>query len=262
MNEFKTSSVSNGFALFTVVWIAAILSVLSLTGLSEYRWNTIDTGADLQRIESDMLLNSGLRFAALNIASPRSEVLANGMASSQIIYRNPVANLNISIDNEAGMIDLRSADSHLLDELLKALKLSEADQREAKNRLSENSQTLSHRNLAAVFAGISRAYPEILKYATLHSGSTGVNPTIASKEVLAMIPDLSAADRKRLIKQREAKSLSLFTSPLQSNYFDQRLAAYYRIKIDAQIRNQNVSRSYIIRMRNQSDKIFELVATL
>jgi len=114
----KRRATDSGFALFSIVLIVAIISVISLAMVNVYLSNTRAAVIDLQRIKADQLMDSGVNFAALSLASPRAKVSESAIPSTQLVYSEAGVDVIIDIQNEAGFIDLLSANRELLNSVL------------------------------------------------------------------------------------------------------------------------------------------------
>ena len=96
---------------------------------------------------------------------------------------------------------------------------------------------------------------------SLHSKHQGVNPNLASEEVLALIPDLSVAQRKELMRQRASRAPSLIERQIKSQHFTDRVSAYYRVRLAVQVGDQRFEQTKLIKMINQPGRLFDVVGT-
>ena len=262
MNRIKSGS---GFALFTVILLVAVISLISLAMVNVYLSNTRATSIDLQRIKADQLLDSGVRFAALSLASPRAKVSGSAIPAERLVYAAPDVDVVVEIQNEAGFIDLLSGDQVLIKaallasgavqsevpELVSSIQLLVSQQREAK-----------YRALRELLLATSIRTQELLSIATLHNGQEGVHPALAPEQVLALIPKLSKTQRDRILAQRNAKKLSLISNPINNDHFSSTVSAYYRVNSSVVLEGQLYSRVQIIKMINQRGQLYEVQATL
>jgi len=258
----------SGFALFTVVLMVAIIGLISLATVNSYLGNTRATSLDVQRIKVEQLLDSGVRFAALSLASPRSKVFSSAIPSERLVYRAPSAKVLVNIENEAGFVDLLRADQALLESVLLSVGAPPSQLSDLISSIQsleyENGRQklLSYRALRALLAGTTIRHDELLSVATLHNGQKGVHPGLASENVLALVPRLSKAQRERILADRNDSSPSLISNPIGNEYFASNISAYYRISVSVVLQDQTYSRVQIIKMINQLGNLYEVQATL
>ena len=117
MRSFQSCA---GFALLTVTLLVAVIGVISLAMVNSYLTNTRATNIEIQRIKANLLLDSGVRFAALSLGSPRTKVSSSAIPSKRLSYRAEGDEVQIEIANEAGFIDLIHAEKPLLTSVLVA----------------------------------------------------------------------------------------------------------------------------------------------
>ena len=251
-----------GYALLTAVWMVAILGSVSMVIINSYLTNTRAAQFDLQRIHADLLLNAGLRFAALGVASPRTRVVASAVPASKLVYRNSISDVRIEINNEAGLIDLRSGDPQLIKQMLKDSQLDDREVGLVRQRLSDLKPPVTYRHLRQVLGDMPGLYQRVISRASLHNAQSGVHPLLAPEPVLKLLPDLPNAERMRLMKKRAEQTQSLFVKPVESDFFITQASPYYRVTTEVSLDGQVHRRKQIIKMTNQPGHLFELVATL
>lgn len=254
--KHNSAYLSHGLAMLTVVWVIAILSLISLAMMKAYLSNTEATQYEIESIKADFLMDAGLKFAALSIASPRANVVASAVPQPELKYSTGIGEVTIQISNEAGRIDLNSADPRLLENLFKANNLT--IQKSLLNSLSAN----SYRAIYEKHSDTPKLLNLIARYATIHNGQTGVHPLLASEAVLEVVPDISNAQRQRLVRERSLKQKSIISSPTRSEYLIDQVSAHYRISTQVSFGQQSYNRTQIIKMVNQGARLYEVVATL
>ena len=262
MNKAKLST---GFALLSVILFVAIISLIGVAMVNTYLSNTRATSLDLQRIKAAHLLDAGVRFAALSIASPRAKVVGSAIPAKQLTYASPDADVLVDIRNEAGFIDLLRADRALLKSALLAHggvatdlpKLIDSIQ-----SLAAQGVTPSYRKLRELLADTSINVAELLSVVTLHNGRSGVHPQLASKEVLALVPTLSNGERRRVLAARDNNSPSLISNRVNNEFFTSTISAYYRISVSVSLHGQRFSTVQIVQMINQPGRLYQVQAVL
>jgi len=255
----KRRATDSGFALFSIVLIVAIISVISLAMVNVYLSNTRAAVIDLQRIKADQLMDSGVNFAALSLASPRAKVSESAIPSTQLVYSEAGVDVIIDIQNEAGFIDLLSANRELLNSVL----LEHAVPSAELTRVIDSIQTLANQRSGASYRKLRRLLPtkrfanQLLSVTTLHNGQSGVHPALAPESVLVLVPRLSTLERERILSARDRKTPSLVSNPVNSDHFSSTISAYYRVSTSVVLQGQRYSRVQIIKMINQQGKLYE-----
>lgn len=260
---------ASGFAIFTVILLLAIVSLIGLATSNLYLTNTRATSVDLQQLRAQHLLDSGVRFAALSLASPRLKVTASATPSERIIYSSSVTDVVVEIQNEAGFIGLLNNHGEADKELLRSALLASGASRQgvAENiksikSLNQHGGKASYRKLRQLFKGGPVDTRALLSIASLHNQHGGVHPSVASADVLSLLPKLSKAQRERLLAARNNNSPSLISNPVESDYFISGISAYYRISASLLLDGQRYKRVQIIKMINQRGRLYEVEATL
>lgn len=256
---------SSGFAIFTVIMLLAVISLISLAMTNLYLTNTRATSLDLQQLEAQHLLDAGTRFAALSLASPRAKVSGSAIPAERLVYSSPTVDVLIEIQNEAGFIGLLNADKELL---RSAVSASGASRQEV-DAIIESFQTLKKQGSAPSYRKLRRLLSDrpidtqaLLSIASLHNQQKGVHPSVATASVLSLVPKLSKAQRERLLAARNDNSPSLISNPIESDYFTSTMSAYYRITVSIELNGQLYRRVQIIKMINQRGRLYEVQAIL
>ncbi len=266
----SSSTRASGFALFSVVFFVAIISLMSLAMTNSYLANTRATSLDVQRIKASQLLDSGVRFAALSLASPRAKVSGSAIPLARLVYASPDADVIVDVRNEAGFIDLLKADKELLSAALVASGASPADapsliesiQSLANPSAVSESYAPSYRRLRGLLADTSVDSQQLISVATLHNGRHGVHPDLASERVLTLVPKLSNAERRRILAKRSATATSLISSPIDSDFFTSSISAYYRVNVSLELQGRTYSQTQVIKMVNRIGRLYEVQARL
>ena len=201
----------------------------------------------------------------MSLASPRAKVVGSAIPSKQLIYAAPDADVLVSINNEAGLIDLLSGDRALLKSALLAHGGAAGDVPkliDSIQSLAIEGVTPSYRKLRELLADTSINTRELLSVVTLHNGRSGVHPELAAKDVLALVPTLSNAQRGRVLAMRDNKSPSLISNRVDNEFFTSTVSAYYRISVSVSLQGQRFSRVQIIQMINQPGRLYQVQAVL
>ncbi len=269
-HQINKSKGQNGFAIFTVLMLSAVIGLISLAMVNNYLSNTRAATLDLQRLKAKHALDAGLNFTALSLASPRSVVSAAAIPSQELLYQAQDFDVEIFIENEAGFIAWARFDEsvehqRLLDSALRSSAVDQASSEQLKALLSERNirsrEGANVRNLMQKLSELAVDSTEFISLVSLHSKHQGVNPNLASEEVLALIPDLSVAQRKELMRQRASRAPSLIERQIKSQHFTDRVSAYYRVRLAVQVGDQRFEQTKLIKMINQPGRLFDVVGT-
>jgi hypothetical protein len=256
---------SSAFAIFTVIMLLAVISLISLAMTNLYLTNTRAASLDLQQLEAQHLLDAGTRFAALSLASPRAKVSGSAIPSKHLVYSSPAADVLIEIQNEAGLIGLLTGDKELLRSAVAASGASRQDVDaiiESLQALKEPGREPSYRRLRQLLRDSSIDTQALLSVASLHNNQKGVHPSVATAAVLSLVPKLSKAQSERLLATRNDDSPSLISNPIESDYFSSTISAYYRISVSLELNGRRYTRLQIIKMINQKGRLYEVQAIL
>lgn len=256
---------SSAFAIFTVIMLMAVISLISVAMTNLYLSNSRAASLDLQQLEARHLLDAGTRFAALSLASPRVDVSASAIPAAHLVYSAPAADVIVQIQNEAGFVGLLSADK----ELLRSALAASGAPRQGVDRIIESLHTLkkqgrkpSYRRLRELLRDVPIDVQALISIASLHNKQQGVHPSVASKAVLSLLPKLSKPHRERLLATRNDDTPSLISNPIESDYFTSAMSAYYRISVSVELNGRLYTRVQIIKMTNQRGRLYEVQAIL
>lgn len=220
----RTKTEQNGFALLVVVWALALLAGIAVTFTGVVNTHIRLTQNAIDSAQAEALANGGVRLAAL-ILSSQSTVREN---TSTPVDANEKAqkckfgedgSLILIIGDEAGKVDLNTASTGLLNSLLegivadsqKAASLAAAitDFRDTNDLVSlngaearayeqagllfgpKNAQFDSVQELEQVIGMSDTTYLKLLPFVTVHSKRNGIDPSVASSDLLQILSSAS-----------------------------------------------------------------------
>jgi type II secretory pathway component PulK len=271
---------SQGFALLAVIGVMAIIMALTLS-VAHINLRTVRAPTwESRNQRAEYLLDSGLRYAALSIASPRIYVSTNAVPKQNLVYPNPVAPVRLAIENEAGRIDLVHAEPELLESALRSAGAAENDL----NRIKESLDALAFgekeaslptkpkvRDVWMSLRDLPLDGEALWDVVTIGGTEAGVNAELASATVLALIPGLSSAQQQQILSRRDSAENQKYTESLiglnrllgkqfENKHFVDTVSSHYRIKAEVVIAGQRYSKTWIVKMLNQASKLFEITA--
>ena len=121
---------------------------------------------------------------------------------------------------------------------------------------------VSYRSLRKMLKSFPGLYQRLIDNVSLHNGSSGVHPLLASESVLGLIPELSAAQKHSLLETRNENELALVSTPIDNALFTSRLSPFYRITTTVVSGDNRRTKIEIIKMTNEPALLYESVATL
>jgi general secretion pathway protein K len=222
----------SGVALVLVLWVITLLSVIagnfafSMRGEAQIARNLVSTA------QAQALADAGVQKAWLELSKPPTDLhrwQGNGVAHQ---FTLGGAVLRVSIQDEAGRIDLNTASDALLQGLFKSVGLSEeasvalldavVDWRDAdklkrlhgaeeddyraagKSHVPTNSPFETVDELQRVLGMYPDLYRKLAPALTVHSRQAGVNTAFAPRAVLLAIPGVSPAMVEQYLAQRQS----------------------------------------------------------
>lgn len=250
----------SGIALVIVVWLIVVLAVqVGLLNRSlRDGARIVDNTTAIARGEA--LMHAGLEFAVsrLTTGDIRTRWRADGNPRSIDVAGKT---LNLTISSENGRININMADPELITGLLRSLDLSPAEVAMMRDRIldwrdrdrqrsgtdaafkrdgvrkgPEDLPFIDPGDLARVL-GTSRYLADLLaRRVTVYTEASGINPRVASREVLNALPGLGAKTVERAYQlfrmgNEEALSAIAMLAPAQQ-FLTHTIGPAYRIQFE------------------------------
>jgi general secretion pathway protein K len=225
----------DGFALVAVIWAIGLISLLFVTYIAAARYRAIEAFSMSQRARMEALANAAVNRAIFEIMAgmPKGEPstrrfgevgvpLLCGMHDGTVV--------SVSVWNESGKVDLNTAQPELIDALVKSAANAEGDYRAIALSILRMRQPTASAEAGASsggpapprfrsvmelgrVAGVgSEMANSLLPLVTVNSGSPGVNPRVASDDVLRAISGGNARV-SRAQMERSASAFLLADAP-------------------------------------------------
>lgn len=234
-----------GIALVLVLWLLTLLAIMAAGYSYAMRTETMLTVHGVERAKARGIAEAGLWLAAADLLKPQSKRQWQVDGSPREISFGG-GTIKVSIQDEAGKIDLNAADETLLQGLLEAAVEPGADvtfllhaildwRDPDKLRRNPGAEDSDYRNngygakdgpfnsveelqmVAGMAPGIyEKIYPALTIH---HPRQPGINPDVASGEVLMAIPGSDTESIKTLPGTRRSAEEIDSTHLLDSNYF-------------------------------------------
>jgi len=222
---------ARGFALVSVLWLIVLLSVLAM-GLSyTSRQSTQAMISLVGGTQARYLAEGGVQLVTMNLLSrnPVDRMLADG---ETIDVELPGGHVSVTVSDENGKVDINAARAPLLARLFYSLDVDQtaadaladaiADFRDEDDLTRLNGAEDSDYLAAGLMAGAKDApftsveelqqvlgmtpeiYSAVLPHITIYSRHQGINPEVASLQVLMAVSDDSPMTLASYVQQRRA----------------------------------------------------------
>src|SRR5262245_23797449 len=117
-------SADSGFVLVSVLWLLALLTLVTLVLLTAVRFDVRATGQLSRHAEAEALADGMMRLVALRLGDrDRRPLQAAGLArdGTSMLCRHGDAVVAIAVTDVGGLVDLNAASANLLEWLLRGL---------------------------------------------------------------------------------------------------------------------------------------------
>lgn len=219
----------NGFALVAVLWGMSLLAVVAVSLTAMVRGEALLMRNRTEQAQAEALAEAGISLAVMGLLEPRPDRrwAADGVVRTVVFAGR---RLRVAIEDEQGKIDLNSASPELLAGLFVSAGQSKAwaavladrvadwrdedDLRRLNGAESADYQNAGHaarpRNgpfqsleeLGLVLE-VSPDLPRRVRPAlTLYSGRGAPDPTIAPRDILAALPEMTEAKIDKIVEAR------------------------------------------------------------
>ncbi len=251
--------------LIIVLWIITLLTIIAGSLVYTVRTETLLASHSIERAQAHALAEAGLNYAALQVLRPASERRWPVDGSRQT-WRFGPGRVFITVTDASGRIDLNSADRELLRALLIDVGVSQEDLdslldtiedwrdaddlRRVNGAESKEYETAgraigpknkpfdSVEELQQVLGISSTAYRQLAERVTVFSRQPGINPAVASGNLLRILPDVDAATiDDYLIARAEhfAQGLPPPPVPINSPFFSTAQGLAYHVAVKAHL---------------------------
>ncbi|TNE75957.1 MAG: general secretion pathway protein GspK [Gammaproteobacteria bacterium] len=245
----KTYLPGAGFALVSVLWLIVLLSVLAM-GLSyTSRQSTQTMIALVGGTQARYLAEGGVQLVIMNLLSRDTvqRLLADG---ETLDVELPGGHVEVTVSDENGKVDINAAREPLLARLFYSLDVEQtvadaladaiADYRDEDDLVrlngaedadylaaglingAKDAPFTSVEELQQVLGMTPEIYRAVLPYVTIYSRHQGINPEVASLQVLMAVSDDSPMTLESYIRQRRMNhrdELPMPAAPVISRQF-------------------------------------------
>jgi general secretion pathway protein K len=220
-----------GFALLVVLWIVTLLALqISIFNLSVRDAGTL-AGNELAMARGQALAGAGVEMAAARLMEPSPEWqwAADGR-TREVSFGG--ARLFVTITDEAGRFDINQVDGEVLDSLLRPFG-GTADA--VTQWIDQNGPFVDPTELATAVGVPVSALQSLAPYLTVHGGDGRINPLVAPRETLQMLPgaDPGEIERALALRQRGGATAADVARLLTSvdKWLTERTGPAYRVEV-------------------------------
>lgn len=188
-----------GFALLVVLWIITLLALqVSIFNLSVRDAGAL-AGNEMAMARGEALASAGVELAAALLMEPSPERRWPADGRTQEVGFGG-ARLFITVSDEAGRLDINELDAEVLDSLLRPC----GGSAEAVTRwIDRNGPFIDPTELAHAIGLPASALQPLAPYLTVHGGEGRINPLVAPREALLMLPGVDPAEVERALALRQ-----------------------------------------------------------
>jgi general secretion pathway protein K len=218
---------TRGIALISVLWIAGLLAIMAASFVSASRTEARLARNQLENAKAEALADAGVQRAALGLLELDPE---RAWRPDGRVYRFALGegDVQVSIRDEDGKIDLNEASIELLAGLFAALDLEPEAAQTMAERIGDfrdpdgDAEPLGAEDPAYLAAGLQdgaadrplvsdaelvrvlgmtpELYERVRPHVTVYAGSDGVDPTRATRTVLEALPGITPEVVARLLE--------------------------------------------------------------
>ena len=220
----------NGIALVIVLWTLALLTIMAADYSQTMRTETLLTANLLRSAQAEALAEAGIWYTLAEMLKPDSEQTwkTDGTVYTRVFDPGII---RISIQDEAGKIDLNTAGSELLYGLLRSVNVAETerlsllqailDWRDRDNLVrkegAEDADYLARNydysskdgpfntldELQLVMGMTPSIFNKIKPALTIYSHHPGIQPKVAPREALLALPGITPERVEEILQERD-----------------------------------------------------------
>lgn len=202
-----------GLALVVVLWISIIMTLLVTSFVKVVKTGIAKTGTEASLLLHYANLDSALEMTMFRLIDKKT---TKTWLRPELVHRLRLnrSNINIKIDDPAGLIDLNFSERNILSPFIrriignqgKADEITEQILSRRKIGLSKKKSYFAfrhHQELLRLPAVNGEYFKLLRNFITVHSGQKQINPSTAPREVLQSIPGISRPLTEAFLKRRK-----------------------------------------------------------
>jgi len=264
----------NGVVLISVLWVIAGLSIIVASNLTAVRTDIQLTQTHLRLAQARAISEAGIYWAIHSLLRPR-ETARPGLPEDRVTLDWGNALVSLSIENDAGRIDINTADPRLIES---ALVHAGVDASTARNivaglerlraaleasEVADETETRIFQSVEDFAAGLDvplHIKQRLVSWFTVYNGREGINPLAAGRAVLLAVPGMSEGRVESYLTQRENHPFRTPDPGFDQAYFTDRLSAVYTITASTRIDGATATVGTRVRLSSLRDTPFDILA--
>lgn len=264
----------DGVVLISVLWVIAGLSIIVASNLTAVRTDIQLTLTHLRLAQARAISEAGIYWAINALLRPRDNARP-GMPEDTVALDWGDARVSLSIENDAGRIDINTADARLIesalthagvDTITTSKIVAGLERSRTPLEASEPVDETGNRTFQTVedfAAGLDvpvDVKQRLISRFTVYNGREGVNPLAAGREVLLAVPGMSEGRVESYLEERENHPFSTPGPGFDQAYFTDRLSAVYTITARTRIDGATATVGTKVRLSSLRDTPFDILA--
>ena len=279
-----------GIALVIVMWMLVLLTVLAAGYTATVRTETRLTAQQLHAAQSRSLAEAGVWLAVNDLLKPEQQRkwADDGTANDLDLFNGSV---ELRIQDQSGLIDLNTARDELLQGLFKSIELDDTDvsgivdsildwrDRDSLVRVNGAEDTdyrqagyayeakdgpfNSIDELRRVMGMTEAIYNKIKPALTVYSHMPGVNPEVATREVLLAIPGMNADAIDQFINGRSDPAnpaVNPVTPGINSSFTNRSKGISFMITSTGLVNDTRLTLEVVISLRRTSKQPYTILS--
>lgn len=233
----------NGVVLISVLWVIAGLSIIVASSQTAVRTEIQLTRTHLRLAQARASSEAGIYWAIYTLLEPR-DTAQPGVPKGPVELDLGNARVELSIENDAGKIDINTAGIRLIESALIRAgmdrnsarnatdELERSRQQADDDRAEEGSESEQFQSVEDFTSGLD--VPLLIKKRlasrlTVYNRREGINPLAADREILLAVPGMSEGRVDTYLEQRQRQPFRTPDPGFDDSYFTDRLSAVYTI---------------------------------
>lgn len=258
-----------GIALLAVLWVISGLSVVVATVLAQTRTDVELTRTHIDLAKARAMAEAGVYQGVYELLRTRDTVRF-GLPETMPRIERPDTVVSIRIDNEAGKVDVNTADETLLRNLLERAGAPAAAAGRLARRSTGTGDESAFATTVPAFASIEafaaklnlprRVWDTVAPWITVHNGRPGINPWVADEAVLSLVPGYSTSLLENPADIGAPDRLQSRFMQTDHPYFTERLSPVYTITARARVGGVSTRVEAMVEMSANRSRPYTIIA--
>lgn len=257
-----------GVVLLAVLWVISLASLIAGGLFAATRTELYLTRHEIASLQARSIAEGAVYRAILALHEPRKSV-SPGLPELPPIIRLAGHEVVVTIENEAGKIDLNTAAAELIQGLLEHGGLdphvaSAITEHWVAIRARSSAEPTTEDQALSRFASLLSEHIGVLQRIaaslTVDNGSDGINPRVASAATLLSVPGMGDAHVRLYLSRREHNRLESPMVRSVQSYFNDHLSPVYTIRAKARVGDVTEQTRARIRLSTDRQQPFQVLS--